>query len=107
MALNPNPQPIVCDLSTLTALDLASLHALARLQLVARRLGTSIELANASAEVLDLLSAFGLADVLPVVPGSGVDEVGREIEVVDVDRQAEDGEQLRVDEVVDRGDAAR
>jgi hypothetical protein len=62
--------------------DLAVVDALARLQLVARRLGCSIYLANPSPELIDLVELAGLSDVLQVV------------------REAEHGEQLRIDEVV-------
>jgi hypothetical protein len=62
--------------------DLAVVDALARLQLVARRLGCSICLANPSPELIDLVELAGLSDVLQVV------------------REAEHGEQLRIDEVV-------
>jgi ABC-type transporter Mla MlaB component len=53
--------------SALTHADEIALEALTRLQLAAQRLGTSIRLRNASAELVDLLALFGLSDVLPVV----------------------------------------
>jgi ABC-type transporter Mla MlaB component len=88
------PEPLQCDVGTITQADEATLDALARLQLAARRLGTSIELTNAGRALRDLLDLAGLADVLPDASG------------VEVDGQVEDGEQLGVDEEVDPGDAA-
>src|SRR4029079_211492 len=85
-----------CDVSGLPAFDPESLAALGRLQLIARRLGTSIELRNACPRLVDFLALAGLSEILPVAPGS----------VVEVDRLAEDREQLGVDEERDPGDAA-
>lgn len=67
--------------------DLALLDALARLQLAARRLGCSIRLRNPCPELCELLDLVG-------EPGSAL-EAGRE---------AEGGEQLGVEEVVEPGD---
>ena len=88
-------QPIVVDLSALTAPDPVVLDALVRLQLAARRLGTSIRLENACSELVDLLALVGLSDVLPLECGSGVE----------VDRQVEQREEVLVDEEVETGDA--
>ena len=89
------PEPIVVDLRALTASDPVVLDALVRLQLAARRLGTSIRLENACSELVDLLALVGLSDVLPLVCGSGVE----------VDRQVEQREEVLVDEEVEAGDA--
>ncbi len=89
------PEPIVVDLRALTASDPVVLDALVRLQLAARRLGTSIRLENACSELVDLLALVGLSDVLPLVCGSGVE----------VDRQVEQREEVLVDEEVETGDA--
>src|SRR5262245_22355248 len=88
-------RPLQCDVSAIIAADASTLDAIARLQLIARRLGTSIELTNAAQAVIDVLDLAGLAGVIPNA-GSGVE----------VDRQVEEREQLRVDEEVDAGDAA-
>ena len=64
--MQPLP-PIDCDVSALTNADAHALEALTRLQLTAQRMGTSIRLRNASAQLVDLLALFGLSDVLPVV----------------------------------------
>ena len=45
--------------------DAVSVDALARLQLVAGRLGFTLRLRGASAELLELIWFMGLADVLP------------------------------------------
>ncbi len=62
--------------------------ALARFQLVARRQGGRVRLRNVSAELRELLELVGLDDVLELEPG----------------RQAEPGEQLGVEDVVQAGD---
>jgi len=79
---------VIVDVGALTELDLATVDALARLQLTARRLGAVIELRNASRDVIELLAFAGLADVL----------------TVEVDREIEERKEVRVDEVVDRAD---
>ena len=89
------PEPIVVDLRALTAPDPVVLDALVRLQLAARRLGTSIRLENACSELVDLLALVGLSDVLPLECGSGVE----------VDRQVEQREEVLVDEEVETGNA--
>jgi anti-anti-sigma regulatory factor len=94
--MDPPSRSIVIDASALTDPDAAVLDSLARMQLAAHRMGASIRLANAPRQLIDLLSLFGLSDVLPVEADSGVE----------VDRQIEEREQLRVDEEVDRGDPA-
>lgn len=59
---------IACDVSALPA-DAATVDALARLQLTARRCGGRIRLHRASHELLQLLSFVGLADVVGAGPG--------------------------------------
>ena len=83
-------RPIVLayDVSGIDAVDEAVLDRLARLLLAARRLGVGLELRNASRELADLLELVGLGDVLSGEPG----------------REAEEREQLRVDEEVDPSD---
>jgi hypothetical protein len=80
---------VVCDVGGLDA-TIATVDALARLQLTARRLGRRIELRGGTPELAGLLTFVGLADVL----GLGGDC-----------RQPEEREQpRRVEERVDRGD---
>jgi hypothetical protein len=72
-----------------------TLDTLARLQLTARRLGTSIRLYNARPLLADLIEIAGLRDVLVVVPSG-----------VEMDGQVEQREQVWIDEEVLRGDRA-
>jgi hypothetical protein len=101
--VHPLP-PIDCDVSALTDADELALEALVRLQLTARRLGRTVRLRNASAQLVDLLALVGLTDVLPVV-GDAADTAGVD-SGVEVNRQVEQRKEVGVDEVVDRGDAA-
>jgi anti-anti-sigma regulatory factor len=92
----PQTAIVVVDVSALTEPDAVILDALVRLQLAARRLGTSIRLQNPCPELVDLLALVGLSDVLLVdCGGSGVE----------MDRQAEHREEVLVDEEVDTRDA--
>jgi hypothetical protein len=70
---------VVCDVQALVP-DAAAVDGLARLRLVARRLGCDLRVRRASDELKDLLAFVGLADaVLGVDAGQGV-ELGREPE---------------------------
>lgn len=60
---------VVVDVRTLAA-DAATIEALARLQLTARRLGRRISLRRPSPDLDRLVSFVGLADVLPTCAGS-------------------------------------
>lgn len=73
--------------------DLTLVDALARLQLAAHRRGWAIRLRDPPDALVELLDLVGLGDALGA-PGSHV-QVGGEAEL---------GEQLRVQEVVERGD---
>jgi ABC-type transporter Mla MlaB component len=68
-----------CDVRGLVAADLGTVDALARLQLTARRLGSSVRLRNAPAELRELLALAGLGEVVPCSGDSAV-EVGRQPE---------------------------
>ena len=68
--------PIDCDVSALTNADELALETLTRLQLAAHRMGTSIRLRNASAQLIDLLALFGLSDVLPLADDDASDASG-------------------------------
>jgi ABC-type transporter Mla MlaB component len=86
---------IVCDVRALTAPDLGTVEALARLVLIGRRRGCSVRLRYVPGELRQLFSLVGLAEVagLPCdlrLGGGG---------------QAEQGEHARgVEERVDPGD---
>ena len=72
-------RPIVLDCQQLADPHLAVIDQLARLQLALRRDGCELRLRNADDTVLDLIGLAGLAEVL----------------CVEVEREAEEGEQLR------------
>lgn len=55
---------VVCDAGGLAAADLATVHALARLHLTARRLGGRVRVRSASQELHELLAVVGLCEVL-------------------------------------------
>ncbi len=86
---------VVCDVGALAAADLDTVDALAKLQLGARRLGSTIFLRHASSELCELLDLSGLSDVVPGWPDSRVEARG----------QAKEREQPRgVEEEGDPGD---
>lgn len=70
--------------------DLSVVEELARLELAARRLGCSVRLRDPGPGLLELLDLVGLGGL---VPGAGALRV-------EVGREAEDGEQVGVEEVV-------
>jgi hypothetical protein len=74
--------------------DLSVVEHLARLQLVARRAGCSIRLRDASAALSELLDLAGLSDV--VRDGA--------VSVVEMSREPEGGEEVGVEEGVERRD---
>ncbi len=59
---------IVCDVAALTHVDLATVDALARLRLAARRRGGRVWLHHASPELQELLALVGLRNVVPCWP---------------------------------------
>lgn len=56
---------VVCDVEALHRPCPATIDALCRLQLAARRSGRSVHLRNASVELREALALLGLSDVLP------------------------------------------
>lgn len=62
-------RPVVCDVGRVVAPDAVAVDGLARLQLVARRLGTQITLRNVPVRLHELLELTGLYAVLPVSGG--------------------------------------
>jgi anti-anti-sigma regulatory factor len=85
---------VTCDVAELAHPGPTAIDALARLQLTARRLGRSVRLRNARVELCDLLALTGLRDELPVCAGL----------LTQPHRQAEQREQIRIDEEVDPAD---
>jgi ABC-type transporter Mla MlaB component len=104
------PEVVVLEVGGVVDPDLATVEAVARLQLTARRAGTSVELHHACERLRDLLRLVGLDAVVPcgddpassprgTRPGGGSSAVDR-------GRQPEEGEQgaLEVEEVVEGDD---
>ena len=92
--LERNRAPLViCDVSELGQPDVATVGALARLQLTARRFGGQIRLRHACDELRDLLALLGLTDTVQLGGGP------------ETRRETEEGKQvLGVEERVDPGD---
>lgn len=67
---------VVCDVGALVDPDAATVDAVARLQLTARRLGGQVRLLDASAELQELLALAGLDEVVPCAP-SGFELTGQ------------------------------
>jgi ABC-type transporter Mla MlaB component len=85
----------ICDVAGLTDADLATVDDLARLQLIARRLGITLELHDAPRELRELLDFAGLRDVVRCPEPLPVEVRG----------QAEQREEpRRVEEEADPGD---
>jgi ABC-type transporter Mla MlaB component len=88
---------ILCDVRGLVRADVLTVHALARVQLTARRLGRRVRLLDPPPELRDLLRFVGLDEALPAARGLRVEPVG----------QAEEREEPRgVEERVEPGDPA-
>ena len=74
---------VICDVAALTAPDATAVDALARIQLMARRLGLEVCFSGASSGLVELISLAGLLGVLPL----------NERLAVESRRQAEQGEE--------------
>ncbi|MFE1952672.1 MULTISPECIES: STAS domain-containing protein [Streptomyces] len=91
---------VVCDVSAVTSTDLATLDALARMQLAARRAGGRIRLRDPSPRLTLMLGLTGLDGVLAPEgasdPGSGVqvlrDAEQREPPLAEVQEAVETGD---------------
>jgi ABC-type transporter Mla MlaB component len=70
---------VVCDVRAVGEPDAATVDALARLQLMARRMGKEIRLRDACADLRSLLRLAGLAEAIPPLAGLPL-EPGREPE---------------------------
>ena len=91
----PRSRPLVFDVSAMVNPDMSDVDALAGLQLLARRLGSSIVLDHAGDDLVELIEFSGLGEVLPTRLGS----------VREPHRQTKEGKQIGVDEEIDSGDA--
>jgi ABC-type transporter Mla MlaB component len=88
-------EDVICDVAGVDDPDAATVDALARLQLTARRLGYRVRLRGACGELQGLLLLMGLSEVLPLGPELPLEPGG----------QAEEREQARrVEEEADPGD---
>jgi ABC-type transporter Mla MlaB component len=67
---------LVCDVRSIIDPDAATVDALARILLTARRLECRMRVRNASAELRDLLDLAGLSGVVPLVPDQDSGRVG-------------------------------
>jgi len=82
---------LVCDVSAVGRADLGVVDVLARVRLMARRLGCAVQLRSPSMDLVDLLALIGLRGELPL----------------EVERQAEHREEAGgVEEEGDAGDPA-
>jgi anti-anti-sigma regulatory factor len=96
-AAESDAEVILCDVRGLVRADVLTVHALARLQLTARRLGRRVRLLDPPPELRDLLQFVGLDEALPATRGLCVEPVGEP-------EQRE--EPRRVEERVEPGDPA-
>ncbi len=92
-----NAELAVCDVEGVADPDVVTVDALARLQLIARRLGLEIRVLHPNGVLRDLLTLTGLREVLPPYAELPV-EPGRQVE-----KREECG---RVEEERDPGDAS-
>jgi ABC-type transporter Mla MlaB component len=91
---------VVCDVGGLARPNAATVDALCRIRLAARRLGCRLRLRRASPELLDLLDLVGLCDVVdeawghdPSRPhGSGLEAEGQSEEREHAGRVEEEGD---------------
>ncbi len=98
------PEVVTCDVSGFTLPDERALDVIARLQLLARRLGATVRLVNAGPELVELITWAGLSEVLTVVPAdvaaSGVAASGVAASGVEMEGQIEQRKQVGIDEEV-------
>jgi phenylalanyl-tRNA synthetase beta subunit len=72
-----HPDVVVFEVGALISPDLHTIDALARARLVARRDGCELFLADASADLRELLELAGLGDAVPCEEGSALDAKGK------------------------------
>ena len=88
-------EPVVCDVGSVVDPDVATVDALARLQLTATRLGRQIGLRNPGARLSALVAFMGLAEVVPRCEELGVQairQVEKRKEVLGVEEEADAGD---------------
>ena len=64
----PDRPVVICDAAPLVECDIATVEALARLALDARRLGCALRIEGATAELRELIRFLGLDDILLLMP---------------------------------------
>jgi len=74
---NSPSRRVDCDIGSIDRPDAATVDALARMQLAARRLGGNVRFRRVSDEMLQLLSFIGLEDVLLAEFDGGVEPCGQ------------------------------
>jgi ABC-type transporter Mla MlaB component len=62
---------VTCDVGVLDSCDLVVIDALARMELIARRLGCTVQVSRASDQLVELIAFAGLQEVLPVCRPDG------------------------------------
>ena len=92
----PEPPRVVVDVSGYSTPDLVLVDVLARLRLVAGRLGAAFVVLGAPPELDQLLAFVGLLTVVPC----------RQVDDSELGREPEPREEPGVEEVVDVGDPA-
>ena len=73
---NGTSDRVVCDVGALERPDLGTVDALARVALLARRLGGRVDIRHAAPELRELLALAGLGDIVPC-ERSGVEVRGQ------------------------------
>jgi hypothetical protein len=86
------PGRVVCDVGALTAPDVTTVDALARLGLVARRRGLEVSFSRASPRLVELLGLTGLLGVLAVNGASRLEARGQPEERKEVGGVQEEGD---------------
>ncbi len=83
---------LICDVGRITEPDVVIVDALARLQLIARRMGRDARLQHASTEIAELIVLVGLGDVIRCLDGSALEAVGQSEEREEPGRVEEEGD---------------
>ncbi len=83
---------VVCDVGDVVAPDAATVDALARLQLTARRRGCRMRLRHVSHELQELLYLTGLCEVVPALVLESVGKTEEREEVLGVEEEADPGD---------------
>jgi ABC-type transporter Mla MlaB component len=99
-ALRESGAVVACDVASVLP-DAATIDALARLQLAARKRGCCVRLLNASAELLDLVDFMGLTHVLSERSSALLGELERKPEARELRLDVEEERELDDPAVLD------